>query len=395
MNKLESKTFSFDPLGYYAILGVDYHAGDAEIKQNYRDRAKILHPDHNTDENALENFQELSVAYDVLKEDSSRLIYDLMAQTHPREKFPNINALKAYKNQHDKEDVFVRTINIRQVLGKLWKFSDSSHQEICNFKEAKLALFLASILNWTLGWWNPKSFVLNLRAIIGNIKNLNTNTQENFTLLTHNAVAYWQDNKKEAALLSALQAGLYADSYRKGLLNKFIALLNVGSNKRAPLWNYTALKTVQLIVPGIVALGILLSLGTTVISEADLSRRFSKNNEITYYQKVNFRTGGQTVDDLVVAKIIDLPADSENLTMLYHTLRPVKVMHGPSDDFDVMAEIKSRQTVRMTGYTPDQAWYRVQLDNGNMGFVRAENLKKGVGLSIPDGSKVYTGNAFK
>lgn len=76
MSKTENRTFSFDPLGYYAILGVAYDASETEIKQNYRERAKLLHPDRNPGENALENFQKLSVAYDVLKDETSRLIYD-------------------------------------------------------------------------------------------------------------------------------------------------------------------------------------------------------------------------------------------------------------------------------------------------------------------------------
>ena len=103
MSKTENRTFSFDPLGYYAILGVAYDASETEIKQNYRERAKLLHPDRNPGENALENFQKLSVAYDVLKDETSRLIYDLMAQTHPRESFPDINALKPLSLIHISE----------------------------------------------------------------------------------------------------------------------------------------------------------------------------------------------------------------------------------------------------------------------------------------------------
>ena len=105
MSNTENRTFSFDPLGYYAILGVAHDASETEIKQNYRERAKLLHPDHNSSENALENFQKLSVAYDVLKDENSRLIYDLMAQAHPKENFPDINALKPYKNRSGKEDL--------------------------------------------------------------------------------------------------------------------------------------------------------------------------------------------------------------------------------------------------------------------------------------------------
>ncbi len=391
MSKTENKTFSFDPLGYYAILGVAYNAGEEEIKQNYREQAKVLHPDRNPDENALEKFQKLSVAYDVLKDETSRLIYDLMAQAHPKESFPDINALKAYKNRSGEEDVTVRALVLRQVTGKIFKFSDVENYEICNFKEAQTAVLLASVSNWFLGWWHPKAFGKNLQALIENIKGINTNRQDNFTLLTHNAVAYWEDGKREQALLSALQAGYYANTYQKGLLNKFIAMLNVRTSVKLPIWNWGRLKALQLIVPAVLVLTVLLSLSTRVMTDSELAKYFAKKDEITYFQQVQFRTGGETVDDMVVGRIIDLPADPQDTRLLYHTKMEVKAMHGPSDDFDVMATLKPRQTVRMTGYTPDNIWYRVQIDNGEMGFVRAEFLAKGVGTKIPDGSKVYTG----
>ena len=378
MSKTENRTFSFDPLGYYAILGVAYDASETEIKQNYRERAKLLHPDRNPGENALENFQKLSVAYDVLKDETSRLIYDLMAQTHPRESFPDINALKPYKNRAGEEDVFVRTLNLRLVTGKIIRFTDVENQEICNFGEAKAAVLLASVSNWALGWWHPQAFVRNIRALVGNIRGINANRRENFTLLAHNAVAYWEDGKKEQALLSALQAGAYADAVRKNLLNRFIAMLGVRSSVRIPAWNFGMLKGLQLIIPGLAVLAVLLSLSTKVMTDSELSKYFSRNNEIKYFQQVQFR-----------------PADPEDVNMLYHTTGEVRAMHGPSDDFDVLAVLKPRQTVRLTGYTPDQVWYRVQTDNGEMGFVRSEFLKKGIGRKIPDGSKVYTGPEIK
>ena len=127
------------------------------------------------------------------------------------------------------------------------------------------------------------------------------------------------------------------------------------------------------------------------MTDSELAKYFAKKDEITYFQQVQFRTGGETVDDMVVGRIIDLPADPQDTRLLYHTKTETKAMHGPSDDFDVMTTLKPRQTVRMTGYTPDNIWYRVQIDNGEMGFVRAEFLAKGVGTKIPDGSKIYTG----
>ena len=67
-------------------------------------------------------------------------------------------------------------------------------------------------------------------------------------------------------------------------------------------------------------------------------------------------------------------------------------MYGPSDEFDVLATGKRGQTVRVTGYSPDEEWFRVMLDNGEMGFITKQNLKKGIGLEIPSGSKIFTPN---
>ena len=56
----------FDPLGYYKILDADYNTDDSILKLNYREKAKFWHPDHNKSENALEEFQKISLAYDIL-----------------------------------------------------------------------------------------------------------------------------------------------------------------------------------------------------------------------------------------------------------------------------------------------------------------------------------------
>lgn len=97
-------TYSNDPLGYYAILGLPYNAGDEEIKRSYREQAKRWHPDHNTDPAAVETFQKISVAYDVISDDEQRLIYDLLAQIYLPEKFPDMKALKVYTNRKGQEE---------------------------------------------------------------------------------------------------------------------------------------------------------------------------------------------------------------------------------------------------------------------------------------------------
>jgi hypothetical protein len=70
-------------------------------------------------------------------------------------------------------------------------------------------------------------------------------------------------------------------------------------------------------------------------------------------------------------------------------------MYGPDKNFDVLAELSSGTTVRLTGYTPDEEWLRVMIDNGEMGFIPAGSLKKGIGKEIPENSKIFTGKDFK
>ncbi|MBI3751172.1 MAG: molecular chaperone DnaJ [Chloroflexi bacterium] len=62
---------------YYATLGVERGATDAEIKKAFRRLAQQWHPDVNTDPAAAERFKELNEAYQVLSDPDRRHRYDL------------------------------------------------------------------------------------------------------------------------------------------------------------------------------------------------------------------------------------------------------------------------------------------------------------------------------
>lgn len=61
---------------YYAILGVDRKASEADIKQAYRRLARKFHPDVSKEKNAEEQFKNVQEAYEVLKDKEKRAAYD-------------------------------------------------------------------------------------------------------------------------------------------------------------------------------------------------------------------------------------------------------------------------------------------------------------------------------
>lgn len=64
-----------DSKGYYALLNIDSNASNEEIKQSYRNMAKIHHPDR---ENGNEEmFKKVQEAYETLSDESKRNMYDM------------------------------------------------------------------------------------------------------------------------------------------------------------------------------------------------------------------------------------------------------------------------------------------------------------------------------
>lgn len=382
---------SHDSLGYYEILGLTPSATDGEIKQNYRERAKIWHPDHNKSAEALEKFQKLSIAYEVLQDTSRRLFYDLLSQIYNSHNFPDMETLAAYKDRAGQENPFIRTICQQKVIGKVFKSTFRQDYDICSPSEASALVLKTSISNWLLGWWGIKAFVQNIQAITHNYVSINRNANKNLTLLIHNAVAYYKDGKMDKACVSAAQAKIYADNDQKYMLDKFIRLTGFSADKfRYPTWNYARLKLLQLIMPILLGISILLSTTSTIITQADLDKIFAKKKEITYFQTVEYNNGGETYDDVVISKIMNIPVNYNDNSKIFHLKKDVDVKYGPADKFDTLIQLSAGHTIRITGYTPDNKWYRIMIDSGDMGFVRSEMLQKGIGSRIPENSKIIS-----
>jgi curved DNA-binding protein len=66
---------------YYKILGVERTASDDDIKKAYRKLARKYHPDVSKEANAKEKFQEVSEAYETLRDKEKRAAYDSLGSS--------------------------------------------------------------------------------------------------------------------------------------------------------------------------------------------------------------------------------------------------------------------------------------------------------------------------
>ncbi|SDT89358.1 DnaJ domain-containing protein [Desulfobacula phenolica] len=66
-----------DSQGYYETLKVSRNATDEQIKKAYRKLARQFHPDVNSDEGAETRFKLIGEAYEVLRDEGKRRIYDM------------------------------------------------------------------------------------------------------------------------------------------------------------------------------------------------------------------------------------------------------------------------------------------------------------------------------
>jgi curved DNA-binding protein len=72
---------------YYKILDVPRDASDDAIKKAYRRLARKYHPDVSKEANAKERFQDVSEAYETLKDKQKRAAYDSLGSYRPGQEF--------------------------------------------------------------------------------------------------------------------------------------------------------------------------------------------------------------------------------------------------------------------------------------------------------------------
>ena len=374
----------YDALGYYKLLNLTASSSDEQIRQNYKDLAKKWHPDYNSDENAINVFKELSIAYEILKDPILRLKYNLLSIVYTKDNFPDMKLLNILKNMHGQEDINLRAFQLNEITGKGFSHTSINKVYYCSPYEASSTIEKITRHNWIYGFWGITAIFANINALFSNITKIN-DKKNNLLLAIHNALAYELNNKFDEALTLAIIAKEYASKNDLFYINKYIETLK--SAKALPLkkWNFNKLKRIQLFYPIILFLSILAICSYLNLKTIEQKRKGATNlNEV-----VIFNNGQTSYSDVSVAKIFDIPVNIYDKKQLYHVKKDAVTRHGADQKFDVYKNITAKTTVRVTGYTADSKWARIMFDNGVMAFIETEYLTQGIGNDIPLWSKIY------
>ena len=377
-------TMAYDKLGYYQILEVLANSSEEEIRQKYRELAKRWHPDHNPDPEAIEKFQKISAAFEVLKDSRSRLRYMLLSFIYDKSNFPDMNALCLLRNMHGQEDLNLRAFPLTEVTGKGLLHKSIYKIYYCSQYETAGVINSITRHNWIYGFLGVTALFANCSALIKNILRIN-NKKANLNLLIHNALVYEAEGKKEEAITLALLAEQYASKEITFYLKQFTESLKDCKVLSTKKWNFKKFIYLQLFYPFSVLMSCLLVGGLFYLKKAE-QKNLSQVNLKTF---VVFNNGEKAVSDVAVAKIFDVPVDVYDKQKLYHITETTEARHGADADFDIYKTVEVGTTVRVTGYTVDQIWYRVMFDNGEMAFIEKKKLKQGIGNEIPLWSKIY------
>lgn len=197
-----------DPLGYYAILGVDPSVSIEQIKKAFKARAQKLHPDKNPSAEATRDFQRLNEAYRVLGDVDSRSEYDAQSYVfEEQQQDPSrVSVHPIACSICGKISVQPRYVIYRQVVSFLFVTYRTGCQGVFCAKCGARRAYKTSGTTWILGWWGiPWGPIYSIHAIIRNMIG-DQPALTNFRVLAMQAAHFASENRMDLARLLVDQA---------------------------------------------------------------------------------------------------------------------------------------------------------------------------------------------
>lgn len=208
-----------DPKGYYALLGVTQTASIADIKTVFRQRAMELHPDRNQSPCAIQHFQELNTAFEVLSNPDTRAQYDIsgigVSSNEPIS--PQDVVLEPIScSCCGKVTAQPRYLIFYEVKSFIFVTIRSPIQGIFCHNCAEKKLLRSTVITWLLGWWGfPWGLIYSPIVIFHNLFGGSKPSEVNARLLIYQAWVFATQNKLDLARSIAVDANSFSHKIKK------------------------------------------------------------------------------------------------------------------------------------------------------------------------------------
>jgi len=202
---------SLDWRGYYQALGLSPGAADDDIKNAWRHLARQWHPDRNPGKDTTARFQQISEAYDILRDADKRRDYDAegirrqqiirSATTAPSTSASPMPLVAVHVcSACQCLSAQLRVVRFYKVYGLIIKTMLKRQTAILCPRCALRRGFVTNMYNWVLGWWAfPSGPFRVLESGFINMRGGQLLRSETVSLLVQQAQAFAQTGQLKLA----------------------------------------------------------------------------------------------------------------------------------------------------------------------------------------------------
>ena len=349
-------TSSHDPNGYYAALGLSPGADAVAIKAGYRARVKAVHPDHNEESDASDQFQRVVEAYSVLRDVVRRAEYDATGAIGGDD--DSVAPAAPFRccrcNQVTAQPRYLVLRRVKSFL--VWARVTRIEGIFCR-DCADRAAAAASTATWAWGWWSPPGLVLTPWALLINLLGGSKPRHVNARILIRQARAFLAQGELDLAYAVARQAERYARvvSHRRQIEDILSATDGLGRGFRDRWRPWLGKSFLPQLLP-LVALPLTIAVFLAVLTKP--------------------------WDGTIGAKAGIVMAPPSAGDIRHVATDALKLRQAPVDGAPVLTLLDRFTTVTTLANTEDPEWVQVRAPSGVSGFVPSRSLYGGSADSL-------------